>query len=1082
MSRYRATMRELLEQVRQEGRMKDIYNMAFDGDSAESIAKKLKLDVKTIKKVLGERFTKADFDDNEDNNEHSLNAFELAKLFGTSQEKAQMKAIMHRNKKQGYTSSSDSRIVTSIQSKYYKRLREETELKEFNPDFGKDTKAGRTKETHADDKKTKDEDRIKSLENEIQRLKLELENEKNATVKPEPNPDTGEVPLTVGVAHKYLKDKQEKEKVKKEQLEELEESLLGAMYTKLVKSVQRMSKDQFVKKYVGTRITPGADMMKKNDLEDIWNTWNKKEEIEEKDEFHLFDNKKDAEKKAKEIGGKVIDGTAYRAGHYAVYKGKPVKEELELNERAYRIKFDNVDGAIGHREVDAIQKQITKSGVRGRVDFTSNDKETLYFNTDVEKPEMKRLLRKLGYDLQEDNTTEAVLAGKDYEYDGKGPVKISKKNYAKVINTKGFVKGKPYMMVQNPKTMAAELVPVKFTEERTYTVLHLKHGKEIIKTSKGTYDAAKKYAQMKGLKSTAGVTAKLMTEEVELTEYFATVHSDKKPIADFIKKNKSGIDYVDDDAGGNIEFEGKSAHALADKVKAKFGVRVTKESFEPIGEELEEDTNKYITEKIKGLENKAKKTGMPYSILKKVYDRGMAAWKGGHRPGATQQQWAFARVNSFVTKSSGTWGKADKDLAQKVRAAESVEIEEGTFQFKLKPEFRNPTTKDIKDIALDFKDFTGTMPQIKAIGNDRIQIKAPGNMTQVSTAVSHLIESEEVDENFSPAMITQLKKAYGPLKGKKIVPGPLMKIFDKIDKNKNALIQLYKADIPFVSQMAVSRLISKHNMKGAEINKLREELNELQNYSRQLKDPSKEMMVVDKSGKVSVIDKSEFEKYRRQGYMAAEDTENEACWDSHKQVGFKMKGGKRVPNCVPKNEELEESTKVEGGPPTDGGPGSGAHNHDNKPSSRFDKVSNVKSFGKNLKGVTGVRQNGSRLEFDSNDGTATAREILQKFGKGKVKVTSIPDDDDPEMKSTVVVTPVKEEVQEANLTDKQVDMVKKVADKLPKKDFKKRYGKDADNVKFGTATNIVKKKLNIDGYEGARNLVDRLLKQERGDE
>jgi len=29
----------------------------------------------------------------------------------------------------------------------------------------------------------------------------------------------------------------------------------------------------------------------------------------------------------------------------------------------------------------------------------------------------------------------------------------------------------------------------------------------------------------------------------------------------------------------------------------------------------------------------------------------------------------------------------------------------------------------------------------------------------------------------------------------------------------------------------------------------------------------------------------------------------EACWDTHKQVGYKMKGGKRVPNCVPKNEE-----------------------------------------------------------------------------------------------------------------------------------------------------------------------------------
>ena len=31
----------------------------------------------------------------------------------------------------------------------------------------------------------------------------------------------------------------------------------------------------------------------------------------------------------------------------------------------------------------------------------------------------------------------------------------------------------------------------------------------------------------------------------------------------------------------------------------------------------------------------------------------------------------------------------------------------------------------------------------------------------------------------------------------------------------------------------------------------------------------------------------------------------EACWDSHKQVGTKMKGGKQVPNCVPKNEEQE---------------------------------------------------------------------------------------------------------------------------------------------------------------------------------
>ena len=78
----------------------------------------------------------------------------------------------------------------------------------------------------------------------------------------------------------------------------------------------------------------------------------------------------------------------------------------------------------------------------------------------------------------------------------------------------------------------------------------------------------------------------------------------------------------------------------------------------------------YISENATaGLKKKAEKSGMPIGILRKVYNRGMSAWKTGHRPGTTPQQWGMARVNSFVTKSSGTWGKADKDLAAKVRGS-----------------------------------------------------------------------------------------------------------------------------------------------------------------------------------------------------------------------------------------------------------------------------------------------------------------------------------------------------------------------------------------------------------------------------
>ena len=65
---------------------------------------------------------------------------------------------------------------------------------------------------------------------------------------------------------------------------------------------------------------------------------------------------------------------------------------------------------------------------------------------------------------------------------------------------------------KNYKAKAEEVESNLQEKERTYTVVHIKKGKEIIKTSKGTYDAAKKYAKMKGLKSTAGVDVHLMEE------------------------------------------------------------------------------------------------------------------------------------------------------------------------------------------------------------------------------------------------------------------------------------------------------------------------------------------------------------------------------------------------------------------------------------------------------------------------------------------------------------------------------------------------------------------------------------------
>ncbi len=50
----------------------------------------------------------------------------------------------------------------------------------------------------------------------------------------------------------------------------------------------------------------------------------------------------------------------------------------------------------------------------------------------------------------------------------------------------------------------------------------------------------------------------------------------------------------------------------------------------------------------------SKVTSIPKSIIRKVYDRGLAAWASGHRPGATAQQWARARLYSFLTGGKTT--------------------------------------------------------------------------------------------------------------------------------------------------------------------------------------------------------------------------------------------------------------------------------------------------------------------------------------------------------------------------------------------------------------------------------------------
>jgi hypothetical protein len=69
------------------------------------------------------------------------------------------------------------------------------------------TKLSKEKDTYALEKQ------IVVLQGQINLLKTQLENEKNSTLKPEPNPETGEIPLRTGLAAAILDKNSPKPKV-----------------------------------------------------------------------------------------------------------------------------------------------------------------------------------------------------------------------------------------------------------------------------------------------------------------------------------------------------------------------------------------------------------------------------------------------------------------------------------------------------------------------------------------------------------------------------------------------------------------------------------------------------------------------------------------------------------------------------------------------------------------------------------------------------------------------------------------------------------------------------------------------------
>jgi hypothetical protein len=423
-----------------------------------------------------------------------------------------------------------------------------------------------------DDKELESKDKaIEALKDQINILKTKLENEKHRAVKPEPNPKTGEVPLTIGVAAAEFKKEKEKKEVKenvsiKAYKNAVDPTKKGLMISKSGgMSGTIMIKDKKELKQLEDKIAQAKK---------LYNIKETKKEVSDKKENKLVNEKlmneisdklkmKVALKKSKELGKKIKS-----------YKDKVFKKTM------------------------------------------STIPSPLFANKDKDKAAREKRAKDMikYYDAQK----KAALQGKNKELAKKMLKNEVKKDDAYAI---GMAQAKKSMNDNPP----LEKKTIKKGHEIAKKILHKEEVLDEF-TSNMIKRLQISYADLKG-KTLSPEKATALSK-----------HLDRLDITSLRQLVKANIPFV--------------TTLAKNKVYKKTG------KFEEM---------RLRVESMAGLQKKADESGMSYSILKKVYDRGMAAWKSGHRPGASQQQWAYARVNSFITKSSGTWGGADKDLAKQVK-------------------------------------------------------------------------------------------------------------------------------------------------------------------------------------------------------------------------------------------------------------------------------------------------------------------------------------------------------------------------------------------------------------------------------
>lgn len=329
--------------------------------------------------------------------------------------------------------------------------------------------------------------------------------------------------------------------------------------------------------------------------------------------------------------------------------------------------------------------------------------------------------------------------------------------------------------------------------------------------------------------------------------------------------------------------------------QAAIAINMKKRGVKPKNEEAELDE----AASDNSLSAKAKKSGISIGTLRKVYNRGMAAWNSGHRPGTTPQQWAMARVNSYITHGK-TYHTADKDLH------EETDID-SLFEMQL------VGTDSYRDHALS----TTPGQSIEEPLADKNSCVCGG---------SGACECED-----TPAPGRTFKDLRKEAKDRTVDLQPEL---SKADVKKKRLVAAPRGLDSTMQGLPVSSRFSAFESKDPALKEaiqyhLDNNISITENVFRPGSDMFFQLISETKrlytEGKYTPVDEyeqdllksdiGEIAEYEGQPVVLdfpIEETIEEACWTGYVQKGMKKKGDKMVPNCV--NEEDETSGQGIGKP------------------------------------------------------------------------------------------------------------------------------------------------------------------------